>query len=116
VTSTTLDDRLVARMRLPARALVGLVALHALLALRGADHHGFLAGVIVVEVLLVAFLAVETLETLLFHYWIGERQGVTVPAVVRHVVLVVVYGVVVLSVLGTSRAWTSCRSSRRRPS
>jgi small-conductance mechanosensitive channel len=101
MTTTTLDDRLVGRMRIPARLLVLLFAVHALMALRGADHHGPLAAVIVVEVLLLAFLVVETGETIFFHYWLGERKKVQVPAVVRHVVLVVVYGVVALSVLGT---------------
>lgn len=100
-THTQVDDLLVRRLAVPARVLVAVVALHVLLVLRGADHKGVLGGVIVVELLLVAYHLIETAETLVFHYWLGERQKLIVPAVVRHLVLIVLYTVVVLSILGT---------------
>lgn len=100
-TATQLDDLLVRRLRPAARTLVGLIAVHTLLALRGVDHGGVLGAVTVVELFLVAYVVIETAETLFFHYWLGERQQVLVPAVMRHLVLVVAYSAVVLSVLGS---------------
>lgn len=100
-TETTLDEVLLRRMRFPAQVLVALLAVHTLLALRDTGLGPLRGGVVVVELLLVAYLAIETAETLFFHYWLGERKQIPVPALVRHIVLVVLYTAVVLSVLGT---------------
>jgi hypothetical protein len=100
-TTTHLDDLLVKRMRLPARVLHLSVALHAFLGLRGIEHDVIRTVVAFVELLLVAYLVIEVTETFLLHYWLGERKGIHVPAVVRHLLLVVIYTVVVLSIVGS---------------
>lgn len=100
-THTSVDDLLLQRMRPPARALVGLWAVHALLLLRGVDLSAARGLVVVVELLLVAYLLIEAGETLLFDYWFAERRGTPVPALVRHLILIVLYTAVVLSVLSS---------------
>ena len=100
-TETDLDDLLLRRMRLPARVLVGLTALHVLLTLRGLDLGGLRSVVTGVELLLLAYLCIETAETFFFHWWLHEKKQVPVPAVVRHLVLIVVYTAAVLTVLGS---------------
>ncbi|MES2639281.1 MAG: mechanosensitive ion channel family protein [Myxococcota bacterium] len=100
-TSTTLDEVLLRRMRPPARLLVGLAALHVLLALRGLGVEGGRNVVTAVELLLLAYLVIETAETFFFHWWLQERKQIPVPAVVRHLVLIVLYTGALLTVLGT---------------
>ncbi|MDY7224915.1 mechanosensitive ion channel family protein [Hyalangium rubrum] len=100
-TQTQLDDLLVRRMRLPARVLHLFIAFHAFLALRGIENEVVRTAVSIVELLLVAYLIIEALETFVLHYWLGERKGIEVPEVVRHLLLLVVYTVVVLSIVGS---------------
>jgi small-conductance mechanosensitive channel len=99
-TETTLDDILVRRMRTPARLLVVLAAVHVALVLRGSTS-SVRSAVAVAELLLSVYLAIEVAETFVIHYWLGERQGVQVPAVVRHLLLVILYIVAVLSIIGS---------------
>ena len=99
-TQTRVDDLLLQRMRAPSRALVALLALHALLALREIDVSAA-RGLLVLELLLIAYLVIEAAETLLFDYWLAERRGTPVPHLVRHLVLIVLYTAVVLSVLSS---------------
>lgn len=101
-TTTQVDDLLLQRMRLPARALVALWAGHALLLLRGVELDAARSAVTVVELLLVAYLAIEAVETLFFEYWLRERRDTPVPALVRHLVLVVLYSAAILSVLSSA--------------
>jgi small-conductance mechanosensitive channel len=98
-TTTTLDDMLVKQMRWPAQALVFLVATHVLFTLRGGESATGSTVVTIVELLLVAYLVIESLEMAVFHYWLGERKKVQVPNVIRHLILVVVYGVAILSII-----------------
>lgn len=99
-TKTTLDDELVKRMRIPAAALIILLALHFFFTLRGLQsglHH----VVAIVELLLAAYLGVETFETIVVHYWLGERRGVRVPRVVHSLILAVFYVAAALSIIGS---------------
>jgi small-conductance mechanosensitive channel len=98
-TETKLDDLLIKQMRWPAQALVFLVAMHVLFTLRGGESETGSKVVTVVELLLVAYLVIEALEMAVIHYWLAERKKVQVPNVVRHLILVVVYGVAVLSII-----------------
>lgn len=100
-TKTRLDDLLVRRARLPARVLHVAVALHSFLVLRGLGNDIVRTSVVIVELLLIAYLVIEVLETFLLHYWLGERKGIQVPAVVRHLLLIIVYTVVILSIIGS---------------
>lgn len=100
-TKTQLDDVLVRRARLPARVLHLAVALHSFLVLRGLGNDIVRTSVVLTELLLVAYLVIEVSETFVLHYWLGERKGIQVPAVVRHLILVVVYTVVILSIIGS---------------
>jgi small-conductance mechanosensitive channel len=100
-TTTHLDNVLVRRMRLPAQVLVFLVGANVLFALRDVDDATVLKVVNVVELLLVAYLLIEALETVLIDFWLGERKKVQVPSVVRGLGLVVLYTVAILSVIGT---------------
>lgn len=100
-TQTSLDDALLRRMRLPARLLVALLALHAFAALRGGELPAFRKGVLLVELALASYLAIETTETIVLHYWLGERKKVQVPALVRHLVLAILYVVAGLSIVGS---------------
>lgn len=100
LTKTTLDDVLLRRLRLPARVLVVLVGFHALLAMRQIHNAGVAQGLAITELLLVAYLIIETIETMVLHYWLGERHGVQVPNVVRHLILIITYTVAALSIVG----------------
>lgn len=100
-TSTHLDDVLVRRMRLPAQVLVFLVGANVLFELRGIDAGTASKAVNIVELLLVAYLVIEALETAFIDFWLGERKKVQVPSVVRGLGLVVLYTVAILSVVGT---------------
>ncbi|MDP2308534.1 MAG: mechanosensitive ion channel family protein [Pseudomonadota bacterium] len=100
-TLTALDDVLLVRMRPPARLLVILAATHVLFALRGIGFESVRGVVTAVELLLVAYLVIETAETFFFHWYLQERRQIRVPAVVRHLVLIILYSAALLSVLGT---------------
>ena len=100
-TGTKLDDVLVRRMRVPAFLLVATLALHTYLAMRDVPAPMVRKLVAIVEVLLTAYLVIEAAETVVLFYWLGERKKIQVPAVVRHLILVVMYTVAVLSVLGS---------------
>jgi small-conductance mechanosensitive channel len=100
-TDTHLDDLLVRRARLPARVLHVAVAIHSFLVLRGIENDVIRTSVAIIELLLISYLVIEALETFFLHYWLAERKGIHVPAVVRHLALVVVYTVVVLSIVGS---------------
>jgi len=100
LTDTTLDDVLVRRMRLPAHVLVFLISTHLFIALREVDNATVSMVVTITELLLVAYLVIEAAETALLHYWLGERKGIQVPNVVRHLILVIAYTVAVLSIIG----------------
>ena len=92
-----LDDLLVKRMRMPARLLSVFVAIHVLLAVR--ELGGPVRTVVVlIELLLAAYLIIEAIETIIVHYWLGERNQIVVPTVVRHLALVILYAVVGLSI------------------
>lgn len=99
LTKTTLDDVLIRRMRLPAQVLVFLVGFHVFLSLRQLHNDTASTAITIVELLLVAYLAIEAVETALIHYWLGERKGVQVPTVVRHLILVIVYTITILSIV-----------------
>ncbi len=101
LTDTSLDNVLVRRMRLPAQVLVFLLGTHVFLALRLVENDVVSKGVTITELLLIAYLVIEAAETALLHYWLGERKKVVVPSVVRHLLLVIVYLVAVLSIIGT---------------
>lgn len=100
-TSTHLDDVLVRRMRLPAQVLVFLVGANVLFGLRDIENASVSQAVHLVELLLVAYLAIEAAETALIDFWLGERKKVQVPSVVRGLGLLVAYTVAVLSVVGS---------------
>ncbi|MBI2375013.1 MAG: mechanosensitive ion channel [Deltaproteobacteria bacterium] len=97
---TDLDDLFVQRTRLPAKGLVVLLSAHTFIALEGIDHAAVSKLVTISELLLISYLVIEALETILLDYWLRERKHVELPAVVRHVILVVVYLVAILSVIG----------------
>lgn len=100
LTTTHLDDLLVRRMRFPARGLIVLLAAHTYLVMRGGGAttaYTLLAGL---ELSLLAYIVIEVLETLLLDYWIVERNGVQPPAVIRHLLLILLYSVAVLFILG----------------
>ncbi|WP_437541955.1 mechanosensitive ion channel domain-containing protein [Sorangium sp. So ce367] len=99
-TQTSLDDLLVRRMRLPARMLVALLALHAFISLRGGELPTLHKAVLLLELTLAAYLAIEIAETLIIDYWLAERRKVLLPALVRHLLLTILYLVAGLSIVG----------------
>ncbi|WP_437973098.1 mechanosensitive ion channel domain-containing protein [Sorangium sp. So ce295] len=99
-TQTSLDDLLVRRMRLPARMLVALLALHAFISLRGGELPTLHKAVLLLELTLAAYLAIEIAETLVIDYWLAERRKVLLPALVRHLLLTILYLVAGLSIVG----------------
>jgi len=90
-TPTTLDDILVRRMRHAALAFITLVAAHVGLSLAGHPYPAVESVVEVAELFLVAYLVIETLETLVFDWYFEERKKVHIPEVVQGIVLVLVY-------------------------
>ena len=100
-TPTQLDDLLVKRMGPAGIVFVLVVASHAALRLRGTPFPGVDKVLALVELLLVAYLAIETAETLVFDWWLGERRKLHVPEVVRQVVLVVLYLGALLAILAS---------------
>jgi small-conductance mechanosensitive channel len=101
LTTTHLDDLLVKRMRPPARGLWMLLAAHSFLVLRGGGGPGAAYSLLAaLELGLVAYIVIEVAETLLLDYWVTERKGVAPPAVIRHLLLTLLYSVAVLFILG----------------
>ncbi|MCK6572602.1 mechanosensitive ion channel family protein [Myxococcota bacterium] len=101
LTTTHLDDLLVKRMRPPARGLWFLLAAHSFLVLRGGGGPGAVYSLLAaLELGLLAYIVIEVAETLLLDYWIVERKGVQPPAVIRHLLLTLLYSVAVLFILG----------------
>ncbi|WP_437618796.1 mechanosensitive ion channel family protein [Sorangium sp. So ce1151] len=99
-TQTSLDDLLIRRMRLPARLLVALISLHTYIALRGGELPTLHKGVLLMELALASYLAIEIAETMVIDYWLAERQKVQIPALVRHLLLAILYLVAGLSIVG----------------
>lgn len=97
-TTTTLDDELVARAQLPLRLLGPVVGLHVATSLFPGAGVGRAA--ILGEGLIVSYLAVSAFELLVLEAWLEQRQGIHVPPLVRQVIIGVVYGAVVLGVVG----------------
>jgi small-conductance mechanosensitive channel len=100
-TQTTLDDVLMRRMRLPARLLLALLSLHAYVVLRDRELPTVRKGVLIIELFLGAYVLIEVVETVVLFYWLGERKKVQLPALVRHLILTVLYMVAGLSIVGT---------------
>src|SRR5262249_442178 len=69
-TQTSLDDILVRRMRVPARVLVVLLSAHAFLTMRGNEYATVRTVVVVLELFIGAYLAIEIAETLIIYYWL----------------------------------------------
>lgn len=94
------NDALSRRMRGPAFALIVLLSTHLFFTFRGLQSglHHFVA---IIELLLAAYLAVETFEVLVIGYWLGERKGVLVPPVIHHLILVVFYSIAALSIIAS---------------
>ncbi|WP_437596122.1 mechanosensitive ion channel domain-containing protein [Sorangium sp. So ce590] len=101
-TQTSLDELLLRRMRLPARGLVALLALHTYIALRGGELPRIHKGVLLLELALASYLVIEFAETLVIDYWLAERQKVQIPALVRHLLLAILYLVAGLSIVGAA--------------
>jgi small-conductance mechanosensitive channel len=101
-TKTRTDDVLIKRMRLPAQVLVFLVGASVLFTLRGFENAAVSMAVTIVEMLLLAYLAIEALETAVIDFWLGERMQVKVPGVVRGLALIVLYTAAILSIVGST--------------
>ncbi|WP_433927267.1 mechanosensitive ion channel family protein [Sorangium cellulosum] len=99
-TQTSLDDLLIRRMRLPARLLVALLSMHTFITLRGGDLPTLHKGVLLMELALASYLGIEVAETLVIDFWLAERQKVQIPALVRHLLLAILYLVAGLSIVG----------------
>ncbi|MBI4820974.1 MAG: mechanosensitive ion channel family protein [Deltaproteobacteria bacterium] len=100
LSETDLDDLFLKRMRLPAKGLVVLLSAHVFVVLQQIENATVSKVVAITELLLISYLVIEALETAVLDYWLRERKKVELPAVVRHLVLVIVYSVAVLSVIG----------------
>ena len=97
-TQTTLDDELLARAEIPVRLLGPIVGIHVGSALFTGSGIGQWATV--GEGLVLTYLAVSAFELLVIEAWLEQRQGVIVPPLVRQVVIGVIYGAVLLGVVG----------------
>jgi small-conductance mechanosensitive channel len=100
-TATRLDDVLVRRMRIPAQVLVFLAGAHVLFFLRDIENAVLSKAVTITELLLVAYLLIEALETALIDFWLGKKKKVQIPSVVRGLALIVLYTVAALSIVGS---------------
>lgn len=100
-TPSTLDDILVRRMRYAAVAFVVLVASHVGLMLRGHPYPTVETVLEVCELLLVAYLVIETFETLVFDWYFDERRKLHIPEVVQGVVLALLYLGAILAILAS---------------
>lgn len=100
-TTTPLDNVLVRRMRIPAQVLVFLAGANVLFSARGVENAIVSKAVTLVELLLVAYLVIEALETAVIDFWLGEKRKVQVPPVVRGLALLILYGVGVGIVIGS---------------
>jgi small-conductance mechanosensitive channel len=97
-TPTLSDDQLVEKIRLPTRVLVLAGALH--IAARYAGIGWLIEGLTVAEWLLGTFLMVEAADTLIVDLVMADRLKIHVPALLRQVVIGLVYTGVLLAVLG----------------
>ncbi len=97
-TKTTLDDELLSRLQSPMGLLGPVVGLH--VAGLMLDDHRMVGGSQIVEGLLVTYAVVAAFEILVLESWLEKRQGITVPSLVRQVLIGVVYGSVLLGVAG----------------
>ncbi|MCK6527201.1 mechanosensitive ion channel family protein [Myxococcota bacterium] len=97
-TATRYDDHLIAGIRIPARALLVLLAVHLATSLAG--HVRATAALIVLEWLLATFIVVESAETLFVDLMLGERMKVRVPPLLRQIAVGIVYAGAALAVLG----------------
>jgi small-conductance mechanosensitive channel len=100
-TTTHLDDVLVRRMRIPAQVLVFLAGANVLFSARGVENAIVSKAVNLVELLLVAYLIIEALETALIDFWLGEKRKVQVPSVVRGLALLILYSAAIGIIIGT---------------
>lgn len=98
-TRTDLDDELLDRMGLPGRLIGPIVGLHVGAAI--ARVQGIVGAAEIAEGLLATYIAIASFELLVVERWLQQRQGITVPPLVRQVVIGVVYGCVLLGVAGT---------------
>lgn len=97
-TQTTLDDEFFARAEVPLRLLGPILGIHVGAALFVGSGVGRWATV--GEGLILTYLAVSAFELLVIEAWLEQRQGVHVPPLVRQVVIGVIYGAVLLGVVG----------------
>ncbi len=102
LTQTHLDDILLKRMRLPSYILVFLLAAHTFLALQDFGYAELRQGITIVELLLAAYIVIETIETVVVDYWLLERKKIELPTLVRHLILIAIYTVTVLSIIGST--------------
>jgi small-conductance mechanosensitive channel len=99
-TRTELDDLLLRHSRFPAQLLIFLVTTHVYFRITAQDPLHLETFVFVCELLLLAFLGIEVFQTVVIHYWLGERQNIQIPTVVRHLLVVILYLVAFLSIIG----------------
>jgi small-conductance mechanosensitive channel len=99
-TQTDLDDLLLRRSRFPAQILIFLVTTHLYFQITMQDPFHLDNVVLVCELLLVTYLGVEVFQTVVIHYWLGERQQIQIPTVVRHLLVFILYIVAFFSIIG----------------
>jgi small-conductance mechanosensitive channel len=97
-TATPLDDDLLARLTWPGRWLGPVLGVHA--ASQWFDPSWLTGLCQLAEALLLTYVGVASVEILVLESWLQRRQGVQVPALVRQIVIAVVYGAVVLGIAG----------------
>lgn len=97
-TRTAADDHLIQRVRVPSRLALATVCLHAGAVMAGLEWP--MAGLRMLEWLLFTFIVVESAETLLVDLVLEERLQIRVPGLLRQVTVGMVYGGVVLVMLG----------------
>lgn len=97
-TKTTLDDELLSRLQSPVGLLGPVVGVHVVGFMLG--EHRIVGAMQIVEGLLATYGVVAAFEILVLESWLEKRQGITVPPLVRQVLIGVVYGCVLLGVAG----------------
>jgi small-conductance mechanosensitive channel len=98
-TRTDLDDELLDRLRGPARWLAPVLGAHAAFAWLGSAK--VVGAVEVAEGLLVTYGAVSAFELLIIEAYLEQRQGISTPPLVRQLIIGVIYGAVLLGVVGS---------------
>lgn len=99
-TRTDLDDQFIHHARLPAQFLIFLATSHVFFRLTEQDPFHLERIVIVCELLLLAYIAIEVFQTFILRYWLAEKQKIQIPAVVRHLIIIILYVIAFLSVIG----------------